>query len=327
MVIFGLDISHHQDLGLDLERCKREGIDFVFVKATEGASFVDSAFAANLAEARAAGLLVAAYHYVRDRDSAGAQLYNIARTVPKDVPVILDVEAGSGNIVTVRELIDALRILGYIVPLLYLPQWYWHQLGAPRLAGLPPLWSSRYPDTVVGALQSEWAAVPERYWSGYGGLDVAVLQFTSSVRIAGHAPLDANAFRGSRTELAALLGHTDTLIDNLTDDTEDSDMKTFWVRGDAVGEMGSAAPTGFEHTKWGDAVFHVDATADGLRRRHISADEWAAVAANGAKVIQRPQAWVDSIPYGEQSGLFPWTRTAPAPVGYPQIGVTPQVTP
>lgn len=203
---FGLDISHHQDLGLDLVRCRREGIQFVFLKATEGAGFVDREFATNLAEARAAGLLVAAYHYVRSNASTAAQVANIQRVVPRDVPVIPDVEANSGGAGMLRDFVAALRAAGRAVPLLYLPRWYWQQIGSPDLRGLPPLWSSRYPDNVVGTLAEEWADVPARYWDGYGGLPVAVLQFTSSARIAGHAPLDANAFRGTRAELAALLG-------------------------------------------------------------------------------------------------------------------------
>lgn len=206
MVTFGLDISHHQDLRLDLAQCRREGIEFVFIKATEGSSFVDSAFAANLAEARAAGQLVAAYHYVRSNASAAAQVANVQRAVPRDVPVIPDVEANSGGIALTRDFINALRGAGYAVPLLYLPRWYWQQIGSPSLAGLPPLWSSRYPDTVVGTISDEWADVPATYWNGYGGLSVAVLQFTSSARIAGHQPLDANAFPGDRAQLAALLG-------------------------------------------------------------------------------------------------------------------------
>jgi GH25 family lysozyme M1 (1,4-beta-N-acetylmuramidase) len=206
MVTFGLDISHHQDLGLDLARCRGEGIEFVFMKSSEGSSFVDSAFAANLAEARAAGLLVGAYHYVRSNASAAAQVANVARVVPRDVPVIPDVEANSGGIALVREFVDRLRAAGYRVPFSYIPRWYWQQIGSPSLAGLPPLWSSRYPDNVVGGLLDEWADVPASYWTGYGGLDVAVLQFTSSVRIAGHEPIDANAFRGTREQLAALLG-------------------------------------------------------------------------------------------------------------------------
>ncbi|HYQ66662.1 glycoside hydrolase family 25 protein [Actinophytocola sp.] len=209
MVTFGLDISHHQDLGLDLAQCRREGIDFVFIKSSEGSSFVDAEFAANLAEARNAGVLVAAYHYVRSNASAAAQVANVARVVPKDVPVIPDVEANSGGIGLVREFVDRLRAAGYRVPLSYIPRWYWQQIGSPSLAGLPPLWSSRYPDNIVGSLLDEWADVPGSYWNGYGGLDVAVLQFTSSVRIAGHQPLDANAFRGTRAQLAALMGNAE----------------------------------------------------------------------------------------------------------------------
>ena len=206
MPVFGLDISHHQDLGLDLAQCKREGIAFVFIKATEGNTFLDSEFATNLAEARRAGLLVAAYHYVRASAGAALQVAWISRHVPKDVPVILDVEANSGAIALTRDLVARLKGAGYRVPLLYLPRWYWQQIGQPSLLGLPPLWSSRYPDNVVGTLADEWADVPAHYWDGYGGLPVAVLQFTSSARIAGHAPLDANAYRGTHAQLAALLG-------------------------------------------------------------------------------------------------------------------------
>ncbi|HEV2784704.1 MAG TPA: glycoside hydrolase family 25 protein [Actinophytocola sp.] len=205
MTIFGLDISHHQDERLDLARAKREGIEFVFIKATEGVGFNDAEFAGNLAEARAAGLLVAAYHYQLSGPAA-PQVANVRDSVPLDVPVILDVEARSGSVALTRELVDRLRAAGYRVPLLYLPRWYWQQIGSPGLAGLPPLWSSRYPDTVVGSIQDEWADVPAHYWNGYGGLDVAVLQFTSSAAIAGHQPIDANAYRGTREQLAALLG-------------------------------------------------------------------------------------------------------------------------
>lgn len=208
MVTFGLDISHHQDLGLDLAQCRREGIEFVFIKSSEGGTFVDSEFRANLHEARDAGMLVAAYHYLRSNASAAAQVANVQAVVPRDVPVIPDVEANSGGVGLVREFVDLLRAVGYHVPFTYLPRWYWTQLGQPSLAGLPPLWSSRYPDNVVGSIADEFADVPVRYWAGYGGLDVAVLQFTSSVRIAGHVPLDANAYRGTRDQLAALLGYT-----------------------------------------------------------------------------------------------------------------------
>ncbi|TDV39798.1 glycoside hydrolase family 25 protein [Actinophytocola oryzae] len=240
MVTFGLDISHHQDAGLDLAQCRREGVEFVFIKATEGSTFVDAEFGANLAEARNAGLLVCAYHYVRSNASAAAQVANVLRVVPRDVPVIPDVEANSGSLALTRDVVNQLRAAGYVVPLTYLPRWYWQQIGSPSLAGLPPLWSSRYPDNVVGSIADEWADVPASYWTGYGGLDVAVLQFTSSARIAGHQPLDANAYRGTREQLAALLGSQE----------EEDPMKSLILAREAGG----------------DAIW----VGNGITRRHVA---------------------------------------------------------
>lgn len=223
MVTFGLDISHHQAASLSLAQCRAEGIEFVFIKATEGASFVDPAFAANLNEARAAGLLVAAYHYVRSNATAADQCRNIDRVIPRDVPVILDVEANSGGLDLTRAILEWLERAGRRSPLLYLPRWYWQQIGSPSLVGLPSLWSSRYPDNVTGSLADEYADVPQSYWNGYGGLGVTVLQFTSSARVAGHQPLDGNAYIGTREQLAAVLGSeendmqpTDLVIDPAT---------------------------------------------------------------------------------------------------------------
>lgn len=206
MVTLGLDLSHYQGTSVDFAQCRREGVEFVFLKSTEGSSFVDSAFATNLGKARAARLLVAAYHYVRSNATAAAQVANVVRVVPRDVPVVPDVEANSGGIALVREFVDRLRAAGYHVPLTYLPRWYWQQIGSPSLVGLPSLWSSRYPDTKRGSLSEEMEDVPASYWAGYGGLGVTVLQFTSSARVAGHEPLDGNAYIGTRDQLAALLG-------------------------------------------------------------------------------------------------------------------------
>jgi lysozyme len=308
MVLFGLDASHHQGT-LDFARMRQEsGIEFVFLKATEGSTFVDSEFAANLRRAQAAGQLTAAYHYQRSNASAADQVANIRRVVPTGVPVILDVEANSGNVALTFDIVARLRAVGYRVPLTYIPRWYWQQTGSPSLVGLPPLWSSRYPDNVAGSVLEEYADVPASYWTGYGGLPVAVLQFTSSGRLPGYSGnLDLNAYQGTRAGLSALLFGTPVPT---TTTEEDDDVKTFYVHGDGTGVMGATAPKGYENTKWGDAVFHVDSTADGMRRRHVSEHEWACVEANGAKAVQRPQAWVDTIPWGSQPGLFYWEQPA-----------------
>ena len=81
-ITFGLDISHYQNAALSLANARAEGCEFVFLKATEGATFTDSAFAANLAEARAAGMLVAAYVFQRSDSSAQAHVDRVTRVVP-----------------------------------------------------------------------------------------------------------------------------------------------------------------------------------------------------------------------------------------------------
>ena len=205
MTVFGLDVSHHQPF-LNFKAARNEGVQFVIIKATEGSGFTDSKFDGNLANARAAGLLVAAYHYVRADSSASAQVTRVRGVVPKDVPVIPDVEHNSGGIQLTRDVVAGLRAAGYRVPLLYLPRWYWREIGSPSLAGLPPLWSSRYPDYTVRSLADGYAEVSGSYWNGYGGLSVGMLQFTSSARVAGYSPVDANAYQGTREQLAALLG-------------------------------------------------------------------------------------------------------------------------
>lgn len=206
MTIFGIDVSHHQGGSLNFVAFKKAGVEFAFLKSTESSGFIDAQFVTNLARARSAGMLVAAYHYVRSGVTAAAQVANVARVVPKDVPVIPDIEANSGSVALAREFVDKLLASGYRVPFTYLPRWYWQQIGSPSLVGLPPLWSSRYPDYKIQDIAKEFNDVPATYWNGYGGLGVAVLQFTSSANVAGVQPLDANAYPGTRAELTAALG-------------------------------------------------------------------------------------------------------------------------
>ncbi len=206
-MLFGIDISDYQR-DFDLARAKNEGYEFAFIKATEGATWRGKYFAANLARARAAGMLVAAYHYQRAGNSAQSQVDNIRSMVPTDVPIVIDVEDGGGGVDLTRDIINRLRQAGYRSPLLYLPMWYWQKIGSPSLAGLPPLWYSRYPANRAGYASVVWeknAGWLNSFWGGYGGLGVEVLQFSDMGRLAGRSPIDLNAYRGTRDQLAGLL--------------------------------------------------------------------------------------------------------------------------
>lgn len=216
MGIRGIDISNHQgNNGLDVERVVRDnGLDFVFVLANDG-TFRNVHFADQVAAARRGGALVAAYVYLRPNWQQTLDTFR--PIVPLDIPVIVDVEAGSGGIRECRAIHDGLWKSGYHTPLLYWPKFYWEQVGCPDLSGLPPLWKSWYPDKTPRGYDAGLQMVPSYVWSSYGGLDVKVIQFTGTGRLSGYgANLDLNYFPGTRDELAALLGGSTTTEDDVT---------------------------------------------------------------------------------------------------------------
>jgi len=95
--IQGVDISRYQG-NVDFGRLRAGGAHFAFIKATEGADYVDPTFARNWAGARAAGLPRAAYHFMWWCSSAAEQARWFEQNVPADpdaLPPILDVEWNS----------------------------------------------------------------------------------------------------------------------------------------------------------------------------------------------------------------------------------------
>jgi len=90
--------------------------------------------------------------------------------------------------------------------------------------------------------------------------------------------------------------------------SEEEEMaKVFFVHGDSTTKVPG------KNYNYGDALFMCVSDADGTRRRHMHPDEWACLAADGAKAHERPQRFVDSIPWGAQPGLDPWVTGGPVP--------------
>ena len=94
----GIDVSHYQG-AIDWAAVEGEGIGFAFVKATEGGTFVDPAFARNWAALGRTGMARGAYHRFRPRVDGAAQARHFLAVAPVaegDLPPVLDVEATDG---------------------------------------------------------------------------------------------------------------------------------------------------------------------------------------------------------------------------------------
>lgn len=60
----GIDASHHNGAP-DWNAAKADGVEFAFIKATEGRTFIDGRYATNRAQAEASSIRVGAYHFAR----------------------------------------------------------------------------------------------------------------------------------------------------------------------------------------------------------------------------------------------------------------------
>lgn len=90
----GVDVSAYQGT-IDWTTLSAQDIDFVFIKATEGSTFVDRNFAYNYSEAQGTGLRVGAYHFFSYDSEGSTQADNFIETVePCEgmLPPVIDLE-------------------------------------------------------------------------------------------------------------------------------------------------------------------------------------------------------------------------------------------
>ena len=94
--IRGIDVSHHQG-GIDWKKVAVDGVKFVFIKASEGVSFIDANFKVNVIAAKDAGIFTGAYHYARFSNTSEAiseakHFLNTVSGIKLTYPLVLDLE-------------------------------------------------------------------------------------------------------------------------------------------------------------------------------------------------------------------------------------------
>ncbi len=79
---FGVDVSSYQER-TDFNKLKDQGVEFAYIKATEGSTHVDPSFSQKWKDAADAGMLVGAYHFFSYESSGTKQAKNYIETVGK----------------------------------------------------------------------------------------------------------------------------------------------------------------------------------------------------------------------------------------------------
>jgi len=215
-VLFGVDISNHQQ-NIDLDQIAREGFTAIIAKASEGSDYVDPFFGRNRDGAARNGLLFWGYHYLRAGDPVGnAQCWDRAVGGDRSIACMIDWEDGGGNLGDALAFKREVEALGYRVPMTYTGKWYWQRIGSPDGIGqLGALMDSCYGNNPGGFASGIYDADGRNNWRSYGGADATILQFTDHAQVAG-TQVDAWAYRGTRDQLAALLGGTPPTIPTAT---------------------------------------------------------------------------------------------------------------
>ncbi|TKC14931.1 glycoside hydrolase family 25 protein [Robertmurraya kyonggiensis] len=93
-LIKGVDVSAYQG-DIEWSKLQEQGLQFAFIKATEGSSFVDKYFEKNWDEADKTDLRVGAYHFFSYDSEGKTQAQNFIKTVPvneRSLPPVIDVE-------------------------------------------------------------------------------------------------------------------------------------------------------------------------------------------------------------------------------------------
>lgn len=94
----GVDVSHHQG-PIDWAKAAADGVNFAYIKASEGGDLRDPRFAENWDAAAAAGVRRGAYHFFTLCRPAADQATNFIASVPREpdaLPPAVDLEFG-GN--------------------------------------------------------------------------------------------------------------------------------------------------------------------------------------------------------------------------------------
>ncbi len=193
--IRGIDVSHHQS-DIDWQEVRNQGIEFAFIKATEGGDFKDPDFEKNRLLAKQAGLKIGAYHFFTFCRTGIEQANNFNDVVPREatfLPPVVDLEFG-GNCdknLSPEELFYELNSFTAILeehfgqkPIYYTTQAFYEKYLTQKTFS-NPLWIRNIFRKPRPKQIHTWT-----FW-----------QYANRGRVRGiHGPVDLNVFHGTQDE-------------------------------------------------------------------------------------------------------------------------------
>ncbi len=199
----GIDISSWQGK-IDWARVKSSGVDFAFIKATQGSSYTNPNFHSDWKEAKEQNIPRGAYHFFDPRVPVEKQVLHFVSTVNElhdgDLPPVLDLEneswwlaiAPAKRISMVMAWLEAVEAKFGLPPIIYTGFYFARDvLKTGRHAELVryKLWIAHYTKAPLPLIPAPWSTFT--FW-----------QFTDHAKVAGiTGNVDKNRFAGSNGDL------------------------------------------------------------------------------------------------------------------------------
>lgn len=206
----GIDVSRYNG-AVDWERVKRSGVDFVLLRSsigdgTDNITGQDIRFAYNVVEARKAGLMVGAYHYLwaeTPEDALTEAKFFVKTLAPYEIdfPAVLDFEDPSQqDNLTNEERTEIAKVFlaevkraGYY-PMLYTnTNWAENYLNMDELSEYELWLAEWFPEPSYGGDFGIWQYTAYGYVSGMDGdvdLDVCTKNYRKIIREGGYNHLE-----------------------------------------------------------------------------------------------------------------------------------------
>ena len=147
----GIDVSYFQE-SISWKQVRRSGVQFAFIRVSDGTTVADPKFAYNWTAARRVGILRGAYQYFRPEESAIAQadlLIAALRRDPGELPPVIDIETDGGKspaqvAARVAAWVERVRAQLRVEPIIYTGPEFWRDRAGGADRSSQPLWVAHY---------------------------------------------------------------------------------------------------------------------------------------------------------------------------------------